>query len=745
MSDETLAEPSRVSGSPETPAALLAGRYRILQLLGAGGMGSVYRAFDEELGEDVAIKMLLTPALRTGDTLAGPSRGPSALDALRREVRLARRVTHKNVARIFDIGVHDGTRFLTMEFVDGESLRRRVAREGRLPPARARQVAVDVLAGLDAIHAAGIVHRDLKPDNVLLGEGAAKIADFGIALEVGAGARDGAGTPAYMAPEQLRGDAIDARTDVYAVGLLLFELFAGRRAATLGGAGAPRADAARAALRPVGADLAEVVARCLADDPAGRPEELGVVARALATVSNGIDPARRAPRPVVEPDVRASVVHVRPFVVESGAAELAVALAAELAERLASGDRVVRSGPRAEPDTLVLVDGRVSLDGDLVHVSIQARGATDGLLLWADVVSAPFAGLIGAMDRAAVEIAAVVSGGRPHSRPALRRDGETVDLYLRGRAKLASYEGDDGAARLLAEAAARAPEDPLVLSAYAVALSRLRDWHLDVMVEARAVIQRALRLAPEMPEVQAALGAVLFNANENAGAASALVSALSSAPSNAEAHATLASILSECGHTAEARDEYVLARRLAPDLVVARMNEAVHAARGGDDRLAWDLLDVGGRAGEVRQLVAVVFMRAIIAAGTDPGRAAAALDGRGPWADLAARHLRRVATPADVALALRPVEGLRASHLRRRIFGAVLALEVELWLGRASAPERALEHAVALGLTDLGWLDTARLLDGLRAGEAFRAARAIVAERVALVDRALAPILEPTS
>src|SRR5829696_2543838 len=209
---------------------LFAGRYEIQDELGAGGMGVVYRAFDREVGEIVAIKAI-RPDVKHLD--------PTLLDRFKQELRLARRITHRNVVRTFDLGEVDGIYYITMEFVHGTTVSRLIKDAGRLAIPAALTIGKQVCRALEVAHEAGIVHRDIKPQNLLVDPtGFLKVTDFGIARLAGA-QTDGkaltvegmvVGTPAYMAPEQLLGEPVDGRSDIYATGAVLFECVTGRRA-----------------------------------------------------------------------------------------------------------------------------------------------------------------------------------------------------------------------------------------------------------------------------------------------------------------------------------------------------------------------------------------------------------------------------------------------------------------------------------------------------------------------------------
>ncbi len=287
------AKGSGTSGSDHPrfiPGTLVAGRYRVVSLLGRGGMGEVYRADDLELGETVALKFL-------PEHLA---RDPALLRRMRDEVRLARRVASPHVCRVFDLTENDGQPFLSMEWVDGEDLSTLLRRIGRLPGDKALEVARQLCVGLAAAHAEGILHRDLKPANVMIdGRGRAKIMDFGLAVHESPDdpGQVREGTPAYMAPEQLRGEAVTERSDLFSLGLILHELTTGRPAFE------PRSLDALKELHSSGWQLdrtsqsgdldpvlSQLIDRCLMPDPEARPPS----AVALLGALPGQDPLAAA-------------------------------------------------------------------------------------------------------------------------------------------------------------------------------------------------------------------------------------------------------------------------------------------------------------------------------------------------------------------------------------------------------------------------------------------------------------------
>uniref|UniRef100_Q01YB1 Serine/threonine protein kinase n=1 Tax=Solibacter usitatus (strain Ellin6076) TaxID=234267 RepID=Q01YB1_SOLUE len=263
------------------PGELLGGRYRIVAMLGKGGMGEVYRADDLSLDQPVALKFLPEAFTHHEQTL----------ERFRGEVRIARQVSHPNVCRVYDLGQMEGLYFLSMEYVDGEDLGSLLRRIGRIPTDKALEIARKLCAGLAAAHEKGVLHRDLKPANVMLdGRGEVLLTDFGLAGLAGEieGAEVRNGTPAYMAPEQHTGEEVTIKSDIYALGLVLYEIFTGKlpfESATLAGLMRAQRESVPVSLSSIVHDLdptvEKIILRCLNPKPAMRPASALSVAAAL--------------------------------------------------------------------------------------------------------------------------------------------------------------------------------------------------------------------------------------------------------------------------------------------------------------------------------------------------------------------------------------------------------------------------------------------------------------------------------
>jgi tetratricopeptide (TPR) repeat protein len=334
------------------PGETVAGRYRIDSMIGEGGMGEVYAAQDLELGERLALKTLRAGAL-----------GEAGMDGFRREVQLARKVTHPHVCRIFDFGKHGDAMFLTMELVEGETLAARLKRDGAMSATEALEVARQIASALDAAHAAGVAHRDFKPGNILVGRGAdgamrAVVTDFGLARPLASGGEGvssaglAIGTPAYMAPEQIEGKGAGPPADIYALGVVLYEMVTGelpydaRSPLAMAAEKVRRLPAPPSARGAAGGVWDAVILRCLAFDPA---ERFGSAKEAVRALESG-----RVPRNWRRRATRAAATI-------AGAALLTLAAAG-----------AIRYWPRANPEVaLRLAEGEGAMaDGAM----LRARG-----------------------------------------------------------------------------------------------------------------------------------------------------------------------------------------------------------------------------------------------------------------------------------------------------------------------------------------------------------------------------------
>jgi tetratricopeptide (TPR) repeat protein len=283
-------------GGPLSVGQMFGPRYHIIRLLGEGGMGAVYQAWDAELSVAVALKVIRP------EVTVDPIAAADLEKRFKNELLLARQVTHKNVVRIYDLGAIAGTKYITMSFVQGDNLSTVIKREGSLGVSRSLQLARQIVAGLQAAHEAAVVHRDLKPANIMVtADHQALIMDFGIARSTArpeAGAAAIVGTLEYMAPEQATGAAVDQRADIYAFGLILYEMLVGRRKRSAPNSALDdmmaRIEKGLPRLRSINPEIPEavdgLVAKCLETDPAARYQTTAELAAELDRLDDEGEP-----------------------------------------------------------------------------------------------------------------------------------------------------------------------------------------------------------------------------------------------------------------------------------------------------------------------------------------------------------------------------------------------------------------------------------------------------------------------
>ena len=526
------------------------GRYRVVESLGQGGMGTVYRADDPRLERPVALKVIRDDALKDD----------AARSRFRLEARALSRLLHPNIATLFDFDSEEGVDFLVFEFVPGETLAR-LLEAGPLPESRARAIALDVAEALAAAHEQGVVHRDLKPGNVVITpRGRAKVLDFGLAgflSRHGEGSQATTashpapfgGTLAYMAPEQIRGVAVDARTDLHALGALLFEMTTGRRPFD----GEPATLVYRIVhdmaprlreLRAVSAELEAVVARCLEKTPSRRYPDADALVRALrgeisdaqrATQGSG---ARGSPAAEVEKGGAIRSLVVLPFENRSGdpaqeyfADGMTDALITDLAQigalRVISRTSAMRfkGAGKAVPEIAgelgvdAVVEGSALRAGDRVRITVQLVEAASDHTLWAKNYERDLTDILSLQGEVARSIADEI---RVQVTPAeiarLAPKGPVNPVahvaYLRGRHLWNRWS--DGALR---ESLARYQEALAADPSYALAYAGLADSYAvlgntnamspaDAYPRARAAAEHGLALDPSLPELHASLGYV---------------------------------------------------------------------------------------------------------------------------------------------------------------------------------------------------------------------------------------------
>jgi len=733
---------------------IVAGRYEVIALLGVGGMGAVYKVFDRELDEVVALKMLKREIART----------PGILERFRREVKLARRVTHPNVARTFDLGEHGGERFLTMELVEGESLATRVAREGRLPIAEVVAIVSGICEGLAAAHAAGVVHRDLKPDNVLLARSRIVITDFGIARAQDPGEASATaipiGTPAYMAPEQVEAAPnIDARADLYALGAMTFELLTGRLPFE---ADSVFAVAAMRLTRPppdprevrpeIPESLALLVHRCMARKPEDRPASAREVAARLAALTlPTAESARIAPASESVALGADKTVAVLPFrgATSTDDEYLVDGLTDDIIDGLSMtpGLRVRPRGvvmqhkrTNADPRELaralgvqVVVEGSVRAAGDAIRVNARVLSVEDGFQIWAKRFDGKRADVLRIGDEAARAIADALTVRKP-TRAAIATDPEAIDLYLRGRHEFFKFwrTANERAIELFAKAHARAPEDPLIMAGYAAALARQFGMS-DAATRnenARTVAEEAVRRAPRLAEAHLALAHVKLHDPDPVGVAAGVTRALALSPLLSDAHELRARLLAEIGPPREAIETAERAMQLEPRMVHLRYDVQARARFVLGE---FDPNDYGTPPEDVDTGSVYWIMIGRMMLWANDSALTSELADRIVKANVSAMPM--IATLADLVATRKLDDSVRAMFetrttstvitRRMRVFWSQLSAELRGFVGER--PLDDVRRAVEDGLFDIVWMDHCPLLAAVREDPEFPALRARVA------------------
>ncbi|HKU61015.1 MAG TPA: protein kinase [Gemmatimonadales bacterium] len=581
--------------SPELDA--LAGeRYLIERELGRGGMATVYLAHDRKHGRRVALKVLrpeLSASLGTERFL--------------REIRLAAGLQHPHILPIFDSGEASGREagpvslWYTMPYVEGPTLRDRIREQGRLPIDEAVRLVREVALALDHAHRRGVVHRDIKPENILLSEGQALVADFGIARPVETAHGDTLtqagfvlGTPAYMSPEQAAGDTADARSDLYSLACVLYELLVGAQPFTGSSAHAvtlkrfTEAAPAVSAGRPdVPADLDGIVARALEREPDARYPTMAAFASTLAELGS----ARTTPSPA--PPLPARSIAVLPFaniggdpeteVFADGMAEellnaLVKATALRVASRVSSfafKDRQEDVGAialRLKVETVL--EGSVRRAGNRIRVSAQLVDAAQGYHLWSERYDRELADVFAIQDEITASIVSalrlVLTAGERKAMAAERADVRAYEYYLRGRhlAHQVRREGYQGALRMFRQAVEIDP-------GYARAFAGIADCHSwmymyydaseENLRQADQASRRALELDAGSAEAHAARGFALSLGKQYDAARAELAAAIALAPSLYEGHYLFGRVCWAQGQLEEAARHFEDAATVRPE------------------------------------------------------------------------------------------------------------------------------------------------------------------------------------
>jgi len=723
------------------------GPYEIVGVLGAGGMGEVYRARDGRLGREVAVKIL--PESFAGD--------PEAIARFRGEARLLATLNHANIVGIYDIGTEGSIAFVVFELVEGDTLRRRLS-GGPLPPALAINYARQIAEGIGAAHARGIVHRDLKPENLIVTrDERVKVLDFGIAKSqtrtkdtaetMAAVTRPGVivGTMGYMAPEQLRAREIDPRVDLFALGVILYEMLTGSRLFR----GETDIEVAAAILtkdienpahthRGISVQLGELVCRLVERDPNARFQSARELIEALANL--GVETGERsrqvttgagqqlAPRPTVAvlPFSDMSAQKDQDYLCDGIAEEIISALgrakglrvvARSSAFQFKGGAYDVRDVGRRLGATAVL-EGSVRKSGNRIRIGVQLASVEGGVQIWSDRYDREIEDVLAMQDEIAVNVAealeARLAPASANSTPVQTSDLDAYTHYLKARYFWnRRTEADlDQSLHYFREALRRDPSYARAHAGLADALVTLAVYGAkapgDVVSQARTSAKRALELDPSLASAHACLGCIESLHDWSwAAAAREFRHAISLSPEDGTAHQALATnYLVPLGRFDEALSELHLAMALDPlSLAVSStLGVTLYYARRYDDaeRALLDTLRLDDRfpfahlfLGHIRSAKGR-YPESIVSI-----ERALELGGRVPEAIGALGYTLAASGATDAARGLL-AELTDLSH--RRYASPTAFAQIQIGLGDRQAAIDAIARAAELRSFDLAWL-----------------------------------------
>ncbi len=589
------------SSTPERLSAELKDRYLVDREIGRGGMATVYLAHDTRHDRQVAIKVL-HPELAAG---LGP-------DRFLREIKVAARLNHPHIVPLHDSGRAGSLLYYVMPYVDGESLRARLSREGALPPADAVEIARDIAAALDYAHRQQVIHRDIKPENVMLHEGEALVTDFGIAKAVIAAGSEhltqtgtALGTPAYISPEQAAGeDESDGRSDIYSLGCVLFEMLTGQ--APFRGTSAQavitkrfleRAPSLRSVRPDLPEDLERAVACALEREPKGRFATAALMAQALSVRTGSTPPAGSGILPITQqgksiavlPFLNMSADPDNEYFTDGVAEEIINALSRVPTLRVTSrtssfafkgkSEDIRSIGEKLQVDTVL--EGSVRKAGSMLRLTAQLVDVANGYQLWSERYDRKLEDVFAIQDEIAGNIVKALRGVlTDEEKRAIgeseKADVEAYDYYLRGRQYFHQFRrsGIQFARRMFEKAI---ESDPTYVRAYAGAadccsyLYMYWDASNANLEGAESYSRKALELDPNSAEAIASRGLVESLRQNYAEAERLFERATQVNPNQFEAHYFAARLAFQLGKYEDSIREYREASRIRPDDYQSRL------------------------------------------------------------------------------------------------------------------------------------------------------------------------------